>query len=182
MADDLGEESGRPPESTLDPARVAALYVDHGQELRRFVLGVVRDADLAADVVQAAFVKCLERGHEARAESLKGWLFRVAYHEALAARRRQATRDSALPRLASRTHASHRPEEGLVRGEVAESVRKVLETLPYEQRFIVMARIQEDKTFAAIAREHGLPLGTVLTRMRRALARLRTALGPEIGD
>src|SRR5262249_35695600 len=104
----------RPSEITLDAALVASLYVDHGHELRRFVLGVVRAPELAADVVQATFVKALERGHEARAESLKGWLFRVAYHEALAARRRQATRDQALRRLAPLyQHTSDRPEEGL---------------------------------------------------------------------
>jgi RNA polymerase sigma-70 factor (ECF subfamily) len=173
----------RPAELTLDAALVASLYVDHGQELRRFVLGVVCDPELAADVVQAAFVKALERGHEARAESLKGWLFRVAYHEALAVRRRHATRDQVHRRLAPLyQHTSDRPDEGLVRGEVVESVRRALEDLPKEQRRIVQARIHDDKTFAEIARESNLPLGTVLTRMRRALGRLRRALGPETGD
>ena len=39
-----------------------------------------------------------------------------------------------------------------------------------------MARVYEDKTFAHIAREQGLPLGTVLSRMRRALAKLKRGL------
>ena len=41
-----------------------------------------------------------------------------------------------------------------------------------------MARVYDDKTFAQIARETGLPLGTVLTRMRLALDKLRLALRP----
>jgi RNA polymerase sigma-70 factor (ECF subfamily) len=41
---------------------------------------------------------------------------------------------------------------------------------------VVEARIQHGQTFAAIAAELGLPLGTVLTRMRLALAKLRRSL------
>ena len=70
---------------------VASLFAEVADELRRFVLGVVRDPELADDVMQATFVKAVEHGHEARAETARGWLFRVAFHEALAARRRQAT-------------------------------------------------------------------------------------------
>ena len=70
-------------------ARVVSLYETHGEELRRFVLGVVRDPDLTGDVMQATFSKALELGHTARPETLKGWLFRVAFHEALASRRRR---------------------------------------------------------------------------------------------
>ena len=49
-------------------------------------------------------------GHEARAETTRGWLFRVAFHEALASRRRQATRDKGHRRLAGfRPGADSRP-------------------------------------------------------------------------
>ena len=71
------------------PDPVASLYAALAPELRRFVLGVVRDPELADDVMQATFVKAIEQGHEARAETARGWLFRVAFHEALAARRRR---------------------------------------------------------------------------------------------
>jgi RNA polymerase sigma-70 factor (ECF subfamily) len=40
-------------------------------------------------------------------------------------------------------------------------------------------RIYEEKKFAAIAEELGLPLGTVLTRMRLALKKLAASLNPE---
>ncbi|HEX8200582.1 MAG TPA: RNA polymerase sigma factor, partial [Isosphaeraceae bacterium] len=111
------------------------------------------------------------------AESLKGWLFRIAYHEALTLRRRQATRDRAHRRLAPlRQTSPERPEESLIRGETVEAVRRALAELPEEQRRVVWARMYEDKTFAQIAAESRLPLGTVLTRMRRALEKLRRHL------
>src|SRR5262245_23055285 len=153
----------------IDPARIAALYIDYGAEIRRFVLGVVRDSDLAADVLQATFAKAIERGHTARPSSLKGWLFRVALNEALALRRRRLNGEEITRRHAASWSRPHdRPEESLIRGETVEKVRIVLASLPEEQRKVVRMRIEEEKTFAEIARELGVPLGTVLTRMRLA--------------
>ncbi len=161
----------------LDPSRIAALYVEHATELRRFVLGVVRDPDLASDVLQAVFAKAIEQGHHSREETRKGWLFRVAFHEALAHRRRENVRDQARRKLSSLwTRADERPEESLIRGETVQAVRKALERLPPEQRQVVQARIHDEKTFAQIASELNLPLGTVLTRMRLAMERLRRGL------
>lgn len=182
---DHREPSDSPPASTpderLDPRQVAALYVEHATELRRFVLGVVRDPDLANDVLQATFTTAIEQGHHTREETRKGWLFRVALHEALAHRRRETVRDRASRKLASLwTRAGDHPEESLLRGETVEAVRKALERLPPEQRQVVRARIHDDKTFAQIASELNLPLGTVLTRMRLALERLRRGL--DLGD
>jgi RNA polymerase sigma-70 factor (ECF subfamily) len=166
-------------QATIDPSLVAALYAEHGAELRRFVLGVVRDPEVAGDVVQMTFAKAVERGHTARAETFKGWLFQVAFREALTARRRRETREQANRRLASLGfHAGERPEEGLIRAETVTAVRKALAELPVEQGRVVWARMYEDKTFAEIADEFGLPVGTVLTRMRLALQKLRRTLRP----
>lgn len=175
--DDPRPEGARTGTAAIDAALVSALYEEHGPELRRFILGVVRDPDLAGDVMQATFAKTVELGHTARAESLKSWLFQVAFHEAITARRRRESREQGQRRFAALGfHAVERPDEILVRGEAAEAVRKAIETLPPEQRSVVLARIHDDKTFAQIAEDKGLPLGTVLTRMRLALKKLRSAL------
>jgi RNA polymerase sigma-70 factor (ECF subfamily) len=158
---------------------VASVYAGIADELRRFVLGVVRDPEVADDVMQATFVKAVEHGHEARVETSRGWLFRVAFHEALASRRRQATRDKGHRRLASlRPRPDAPPDDALIRSETVEAVRKALGGLPEEQRKIVLARVYDDKTFAEIAGEFNLPLGTVLTRMRRALEKMRRTMRP----
>jgi len=176
VADNVGVEGATAANGPPAPALANAAFA---AELRRFVLGVVRDPALADDVMQATFVKAVERGHEARAETAKGWLFRVAYHEALAARRREAARGKNERRLAGlRPRPATGPDEGLIRGEAVEAVRKALGKLPEDQRRVVLARIYEDKTFAEIAGEFGLPLGTVLTRMRRALEKLRRTMRP----
>jgi RNA polymerase sigma factor (sigma-70 family) len=179
-----GEAVARPPSidhsssaEGRDPIEV--IYADLSIELRRFVLGVVRDPEVADDVMQATFVKVLERGHEARLETLRGWLFRVAFHEALATRRRSITHEKGLRRLASFGHKGQPgPDDPIVRNETVEAIRKALGELPEEQKRVVLARVYEEKTFAQIAGEFGLPLGTVLTRMRRALEKMRRTMRP----
>jgi RNA polymerase sigma factor (sigma-70 family) len=161
----------------IDRALVTALYAEHGPELRRFILGVVGDPELTGDVLQATFAKAVERGHTARTETIKGWLFQVAFREALTVRRRTKSREDARRRLASLGFSpGRRPDEDLIRLETIEAVREALNELPAEQRRVVWARMYEDKTFAQIAAEAALPLGTVLTRMRLALEKLRRIL------
>ena len=58
-------------------------------------MGVVRDPEVADDVLQGTFRTAIERGHTARTETFKGWLFQVAFREALTVRRRRETRDQA---------------------------------------------------------------------------------------
>ena len=71
-----------PDSSPIDPSVVAALYVQHGEELRRFLLGILRDAQLASDVLQATFAKMVERGHETQAATRKGRSVSIAKDEA----------------------------------------------------------------------------------------------------
>jgi RNA polymerase sigma factor (sigma-70 family) len=161
-------------EDKLDPAVVAALYVDCAEQLRRFLLGILRDPSLANDVLQATFVKAVHLGHTTCAESRKAWLFQVAYHEAAAVRRRQAVASRAARQLVwSQRLIEDSAEEPLIRFETAETVRAALSKLPAKQRQVVRMRIYEEKTFARIAEELGIPLGTALARMRAALERLR---------
>ena len=165
-----------------DPARiesaiVEALVSDHGAELERFLIGVLRDPQLAGDAMQNALVKMVERGHTAQAETRKAWLFRVAYNEALLLRRRQATGDNALRQIANRVITqAESPDDSLLREEVVDSVREALDRLPAEQRTIVRMRIYEQKTFKVIAKELQIPLGTALSRMRAAMGQLKARL------
>jgi RNA polymerase sigma-70 factor (ECF subfamily) len=181
---DANDHPGRPAcelppsgSAAAAPSFVADLYARYGSELRRFILGVVRDPELAGEVLQATFARVVERGHTARSETIKGWLFQVAFREALTFRRRREAREKANRRLADiGFRPGERPEERLIRNETIAAVRQALNELPAEQSKVVRARIYHDKTFAQIAEESGLPLGTVLTRMRLALEKLRRVL------
>lgn len=172
------QDDGRPSDGVpLERSVVEALYAEHGDELRRLLLGVLRDSQLAADVLQATFAKVLTQGHTSREETRKAWLFRVAYHEALALLRRRSTSDKVLRQVAwSQDLVADGAEAGLLRDEVVHQVRDALETLSPEQREVVRLRIYEEKTFAEIASLLQIPLGTALGRMRGALEKMRGKL------
>jgi len=157
---------------------VSALYAEHAGELLAFLTGVLRDVDLAQEALQTTFSRLLEQGHTAREESIKGWLFRVAWNEAMLLKRKQGTRERSLARLAHDwSRQSESPEQAAEVKDAAIQARAALGRLPRDQKIVVEMRIYEDKTFAVIAEELSLPLGTVLTRMRTALAALRREIG-----
>jgi RNA polymerase sigma-70 factor (ECF subfamily) len=161
----------------VDPAVIAALYVRHGDELRAFLVGVLGDGHLAADVVQATFAKAIEQGHLVKEESLKSWVFQVAYREALAVRRRDKVHQQALVAQSRAAGANApQPADQAVSRETIERVRRAIASLPAEQREVVRLRMYEGHTFAHIAASRGIPLGTVLSRMQSALKKLRDRL------
>lgn len=164
----------------IEPAVVAELFAAHGEELKRFLIGMLRDPHLASDLVQATFAKLADRGHETREETRKAWLFRVAYNEAMLVKRREKTGGKVVERLGwTKPSASHSADEPVIRFEAVERVRQAMDELPTEQRQIVHMRIYEEKTFAVIAEELSIPLGTALARMRSALKKLKMKLDEE---
>lgn len=155
------------------------MHALYAEELRRFLWGVVGEASLVQDIVQITFRKLVEVGHETQVDSRKAWLFQVAYREALAQRRRRATQKKALESLQV---DPHRNDDGLpvdaplVAQETADSVRQAIQELSPELQQVLRMRIYEDKTFAQIAEELDIPLGTALGRMRNAMNKLRGKL------
>jgi RNA polymerase sigma factor (sigma-70 family) len=184
VPESLPSESFTKPPATPAPLaseQVELLYLAHGKELMRFLLGVLSDPAVAADCLQAVFTKLMQRGHETQPESRRAWLFKVAFHEAMLFKRRAATGDRVLRRAAWSAEVlvaerSTPGDEGVLRGESIAQVQAALEQLPPEQRLIVRMRIYDDKTFAEIAAELNIPLGTALGRMRGALIKLRKML------
>ena len=147
------------------------------EELRRFVWGVVRDFGQVDDVIQATYLKAAEKGAAAHPDTAKGWLFRVAYREALVVKRREAIQARTTHRLARLpAREPPKPDENVIRSETVVAVREAMKALSEPQRRVVLARMHGDQTFAEIAAESGLPLGTVLTHMRRALEKMRRVL------
>jgi RNA polymerase sigma factor (sigma-70 family) len=118
---------------------------------------------------------------------LRAWLFRVATNEALLVKRRLSTQAKHLEGLAwlqglsSMGHSpganpSSDPRQAAIAAEQQRLVKQHLAKLPEQQQTIVRMRIYENLKFVEIAEKLNLPLGTVLTRMRAALAAIKTGL------
>src|ERR1700730_7267696 len=71
-------------ESALD-----LLFDRYETPLYQFLLGMLRDHHQAEDVLQETFLRALERLDGVDPDHLRGWLFTVAYHQAMLAKRRQ---------------------------------------------------------------------------------------------
>ena len=76
------------------------------------------------------------------------------------------------------THSGS-PEASLIEREQLDRVRAAVHGLRAEEQEVFLLRQNGDMTYEQIAEATGLPLGTVKTRMRAALSRLRQSVGGE---
>lgn len=105
------------------------------------------------------------------------WVFTIARNQRIDRLRR--TRSLTADRLPDPSDESEMPPSGediAIVAEREEGVRKALESLPIDQSTIVRLSFFAEKPHAEIARELGIPLGTVKSRVRLALNRLRILL------
>jgi len=165
----------------IAPETVDELYREFGDELRAYLTAVLKDREQAAEVLQVVFRKTLEQGHTAT-QNLRGWMLRVATQEAMLVKRLETRERNVLAKAVwKRGTRESVPDESAampMQAEAVAAVREAILTLPPDQQAVVRMRIYEDKTFAVIAAELGVPLGTVLTRMRTATQKLEAALHP----
>ncbi len=150
------------------------------KSLFRFVFSLVRDDSLAHDVIQSAFIKLMQNGGEVEPAAIRSWLFRVAYNLAIERKRKQSLERRHMEKIAA-WHGCQRskpliPNEQLIVDERRLEVTDAIERLPESQRTIVRLRIYDGLKFIEIAEQLNVPLGTVLTRMRTAMAKLKKAV------
>ncbi len=177
-------------EPSPDPGeRLTALFHEVRSELVGLATFLVRSGVDPEEAVQETFIKCWRRRHElAEVRDLRGWVFTVAWNaardlERRAGARRRAERGlaEALARGESGTMARTAVAGGgpvleLEQREQVERVRRQLHELPREEREVFLLRENAGMTYGQIAEVTGNPVGTVKSRMRAALRRLREAL------
>jgi len=160
---------------------LASLHAEIAGELQAYLLGIVRNREVAGDLTQETFTKLVERPPDSAVRSARAWAFRVAHNLAIDWKRRQSRERSCLGGdwwQADRKTAGENTANLLLE-EQKERIQAAIGRLPEEQRTVVRMRIFEEKKFALIAEELKLPLGTVLTRMRLALEKLSRSLADE---
>lgn len=134
--------------------------------------------DDARDALQDGFVRCWKK-RDALDEiaNLRAWVFRVAYNVGLDLlksgwrRRRKAVAVEEL----EPTARDGEPEERAIERERRAALRDAICRLEGKEKDVFLLRQNGALTYEQIAQATGLPLGTVKTAMRRALAKLRTA-------
>ncbi|OUW76601.1 MAG: hypothetical protein CBD74_12905 [Saprospirales bacterium TMED214] len=134
-----------------------------------------QDSDVD-DCLQVVFVKLMEKGGEVAPPALRSWLYRVASNESARLWRTKAATEKMYQKHGGVGVTAPDPTAAAMKAETTEQLKKALRELPESWQQIVSLRIYENLTFQQIADQLGIPLGTALTRMRRALERLKNDL------
>jgi RNA polymerase sigma-70 factor (ECF subfamily) len=155
-----------------DPGRFADLYELHFERVYAYIARRVHDRDDAQDLTADVFHQALASlpRFEWRGVPFAAWLFRIAAN-AIADRWKRAARDRQPPDL---------PEAepvGLEDLEQRAQLFRLVETLPADQRTVVVMRFAEQKSIREIADHLGRSEGAIKQLQFRGLQSLRTRLG-----
>ena len=186
LSTEPGQEAKPVSTSNEDPDkarrfREAALpYLDDVYTLARYLL---RDPSDAEDAAHECYLRALKHFHTYRGPAMKPWLFAILRNVCRAEYARRASAPSTTlddtPESAEQPPMWHEeqqtPESAVLKDRDAMTVRKLVEALaePFKETFVL--REINNLSYREIAQAVGAPVGTVMSRLARARAMLRSA-------
>ena len=166
-----------------DQGGLGTLYDRYGKAVFGFVYNLLSDAGQTEEVVQEVFLRVWFRAATYRPERgrFQTWLMSMAHHRAVDELRKRRRLQSILETEARLALMESRAQEDTAAKEAeqreeSEIVRKALDSLPEEQRQVIQMSYYEGYSQSEIAELLKHPLGTVKTRMRLGMQKLKTAL------
>ncbi len=166
-----------------DQRGLGALYDRYGKAVFGFVYHLLGDVGQTEEVVQEVFLRVWLRASSYRPERgrFQTWIMSMAHHRAVDELRKRRRLRDILETEARLTLMDSRAQEDTAaewaeHREESEVVRKALESLPEEQRQVIQMSYYEGYSQSEIAELLQHPLGTVKTRMRLGMQKLKTAL------
>jgi len=163
-----------------DPEVLAELHERYGRITFGFLLRALQDRGAAEDVQQQVFLEVWERGptYDPRRSSPVTWIMTIARSRAIDHLRRRVPepRDPATAIEAADAQAATSELDAL---HDEWWLAAALADLPEDEAEVLRLRFADGLTQREIAAQLGIPLGTVKTRMVRALERVRPAVEGE---
>lgn len=171
-----------------DRGALEALYDKYGGAVYSLAMRMLSDSGAAQEVTQDTFFNVWRRAssYHSQRGKVTSWLFSIAHHRTI---------DELRRRRRDQTHVRHgvdltnKPSDGAddpVAYATAQyersQLKDALHTLRVEQREVVVLAYFGGLTHSEIAKHLDQPLGTVKTRMRLGLRKLREALGPQVQE
>jgi RNA polymerase sigma-70 factor (ECF subfamily) len=187
-----------------------ALYDRHGDAVFATARRLTSDRGMAEEVVQETFLALWNRAetYDPAVGSLAAWLHTIARNRTVDRLRAAGRRPDLVPlsiaagngpgsgddadadtldrvlasgSIVAGAAPTRSPEMALALSELRAALQAALAQMPEAERIVIVLAYGEDLTQTEIAERLGWPLGTVKTRTRRALARLRDVLGSGVG-
>lgn len=176
-----------------DQRAFSQLLARHKDRIYGYLVGMVRDREVANDLFQESMFRAIQAMHRRRGayESQGRWLawtMRIARNAALdwlRARKKFSDVDKFSNEDEGTSFWDRLPDQApdasslLNRADLWKEVEAAIEQLPPEQREVVLMRHQSELTFREIAELTDVSINTALGRMRYALINLRKVLDPE---
>jgi RNA polymerase sigma factor (sigma-70 family) len=168
-------------ETAPDVMALEDAFAQYESELIGTLYYMVGNIDDARDALQETFLKCW-RNQEKLPEirQLKAWIFRIALNTARDLRQtawRRKRNDLPNEELVP-TKSDERPEVLLSKREEMNQLREAIGQLRDEEKEVFLLRENGQMTYEEIGESLGIPTGTVKTRMRLAVTKLRSVVAP----
>ena len=177
MANDAVAEQAR-----MRRFRDAALpHLDEVYTLARYLMRNTSDAE---DAVQECYLRALRHFDSYRGPAMKPWLLTILRNVCNAefARRGRgevptdyAQAESAVEEMPMWQEPQASPEKVILQQQDRATIRRLVEELPEPFREAIVLREVNDLSYKEIAEVAGVPVGTVMSRLARARAMLRSA-------
>lgn len=165
-----------------DKSVISQLLERHSRRLRDYIRMMVKDADIADDLLQEVLIKVagvMNDGRYTDKGRFQPWLMRIAHNRVLdyfraQKQNRYINEASAGYDIIGSTHiVENSVEDDIISEQIAKELRSLIEELPDEQREVVKLRYYDELSFKEIAEQTNVSINTALGRMRYALINLR---------
>jgi RNA polymerase sigma-70 factor, ECF subfamily len=168
-----------------DVRALDALYARYSRPVFSLALKILGDREVVEEVVQEVFLRLWTRAasFDPQRGKLLSWLLTITHHRAvdeLRRRRSQPEMDGLQEQLASAEEPASDPSETYAHVENREAIQRALAQLPENQRKPIEMAYYGGLTQVEIAQALHEPLGTIKTRMRLGMQKLRVLLAGEV--
>lgn len=165
-----------------DRGAISQLLDRYSNRVRDYIRMMVKDTDVADDILQETLikvVKIIDEGRYVDMGKFLSWVLRIAHNQVIDYFRSQKSSntvsesDSGYNVLGTLKYAEQNVEDKMVAEQIESDVRRLVELLPEEQREVVMMRYYYGMSFQEIADQTGVSINTALGRVRYALINMR---------
>ena len=165
-----------------DRSAISELIERHSRRVRNYIGVMVKDDAVADDIFQESFIKAvkvIDEGGYTDSGKFLSWILRIAHNRVLDHFRREKSsrqinqKEAGYDVIGTLRFAENTVEDDIVHNELMETVRRLVEELPEDQREVVRLRYYSKLSFQEIADQTEVSINTALGRMRYALINLR---------
>ncbi|HEY4042610.1 MAG TPA: sigma-70 family RNA polymerase sigma factor [Rhodopila sp.] len=162
-----------------DRAAFADLFAYFGPRVKAWMVRAGSDVTAADELAQETMLAVWQKARlfDPAKAAPSTWVFTIARNLRIDTLRRERHPSDLMSDPSDAPQLPVQPDHILALAQQTARIRSALDLLPPEQAAVIRQAFYEEKAHAQIEQELGIPLGTVKSRLRLAMSRLRALLG-----